>query len=149
VTRLIVFQVVGPCKTEVAQRPIPIDDCLADALEVWRAQSHYRADRDWFFANVNSSGRQPYWGQPILRNNIRPIAINLGIIGRLGWHTFRHTCSTLPRATGTDMKVMQELLRHASARVTPGTYTQAITDKKRRAQTKVVQLLVSKGTPKK
>ena len=45
-------------------------------------------------------------------------------------------------AVGDDIKVMQELLRHASARVTLDTYTQAIIDKKRKAQTKVVRLLV-------
>jgi integrase len=84
-----------------------------------------------------------------MRKIIRPVAINLGISGRLGWHTFRHTYSTLLRATGADIKVMQELLRHASARVTLDTYTQAITDKKRRAQTKVVRLLVSRETRKK
>jgi len=37
----------------------------------------------------------------------------------------------------------------ASARVTLDTYTQAITDKKRRAQTKVVRLLVGRETRKK
>jgi len=149
VTRSIVFQVVGPCKTEASQKPIPMDDCLAEALEVWRAQSQYRANGDWVFASVKSRGRWPYWGQPIMRKIIRPVAINLGISGRLGWHTFRHTYSTLLRATGADIKVMQELLRHASARVTLDTYTQAITDTKRRAQTKVVRLLVSRETRKK
>ena len=149
VTRSIVFQVVGPCKTEASQRSIPMDHCLAEALEVWRAQSHYCAESDWVFASENLGGRLPYWGQPIMRKIIRPAAINLGISGRLGWHTFRHTYSTLLRATGADIKVMQELLRHASARVTLDTYTQAITDKKRSAQTKVVRLLVSRETRKK
>ena len=149
VVRSIVFQVVGPCKTEASQRPIPMDDCLAEALEVWRAQSHYRAESDWVFASVKLRGRLPFWGQPIMRKVIRPIAIKLGISRRLGWHTFRHTYSTLLRATGADIKVMQELLRHASARVTLDTYTQAITDKKRRAQTKVVRLLVSREIQKK
>ena len=74
--------------------------------------------------------------------NNRHVAVKLGISGRLGWHTFRHTFSTLLRATGADIKVMQELLRHASARVTLDTYTQAVSDKKRRAQTKVVRLLI-------
>jgi integrase len=53
------------------------------------------------------------------------------------------------RATGADIKVMQELLRHASARVTLDTYTQAVTDRKRRAQTKVVRLLISGEARKK
>jgi integrase len=143
VIRSIVMQVVGPCKTEASQRSIPMDPCLAEALEVWRAQSHYHAEGDWVFASGKSRGRWPYWGQPIMRKSIRPIAIKLGISSRLGWHTFRHTYATLLRATGADIKVMQELLRHASARVTLDTYTQAVTDKKRKAQTKVVRLFTS------
>ena len=77
-----------------------------------------------------------------MHNVIRPAAVKLGISRRIGWHTFRHTYSTLLRATGADIKVMQELLRHASARVTLDTYTQAITEQKRDAQSAVVKLLV-------
>jgi integrase len=80
-----------------------------------------------------------------MRNIIRPAAVKLGISRRIGWHTFRHTYSTLLRATGADIKVMQELLRHASARVTLDTYTQAITEQKRHAQSAVVKLLVAFG----
>ena len=66
------------------------------------------------------------------------------------WRLFRprnsrHSYSTLLRATGADIKVMQKLLRHASARVTLDTYTQAITDQKRNAQSAVVKLLVAPG----
>src|SRR5215471_4927857 len=32
VTRSIVFQVVGPCKTEASQKPVPLDSRLAEAL---------------------------------------------------------------------------------------------------------------------
>jgi integrase len=35
------------------------------------------------------------------------------------------------RATGADIKAMQELLRHASAKVTLDKYTQAVTEQKR------------------
>jgi integrase len=79
VIRSIVMQVVGPCKTEASQRPIPMDHLLAEALEVWRAQSRYRAESDWVFASAKSRGRWPYWGQPIMRKTIRPVAIKLGI----------------------------------------------------------------------
>jgi len=39
---------------------------------------------------------------------------------------------------------MQELLRHASSRVTMDTYTQAITPAKRKVQSSVVGLFTSK-----
>jgi site-specific recombinase XerD len=77
-----------------------------------------------------------------MRHTIRPTAVELGISSRIGWHTFRHSFSTLLRATGADIKVMQELMRHASTRVTLDTYTQAVTEQKRKAQTAVVPLLL-------
>jgi len=141
VTRSIVMQVVGPCKTEASQKPIPLDRYLAEALMAWRQTTRYRAPDDWVFASPDTAGRRPYWGQCILRRFIRPAAEKVGITQKISWHTFRHTYSSLLRATKADIKVMQELLRHASIRVTLDTYTQAVTAHKREAQTKVIRLL--------
>jgi hypothetical protein len=44
--------------------------------------------------------------------------------------------------TGAEFKVMQELMRHSTIRVTLDTYTQAVTSEKRAAQTAVVALFV-------
>jgi integrase len=141
ITRSIVMQVVGPCKTEASQKPIPLDTHLAEALQVWREHTRYRAPDDWVFASPETGGRHPYWGQCLLRKFIRPAAARIGITRRIGWHTFRHTYSSLLRATGADIKVVQELLRHASSRVTLDTYTQAVTPHKRKAQSEVIRLL--------
>ena len=141
VTRSIVMQKVGPCKTEASQKPIPLDPCLAKTMRRWRKQCKYRGPDDWIFASPEVGGLQPYWGQPIMRKLVRPAAVKLGISAHLGWHTFRHTYSSLLRANRVDIKVMQELLRHASSRVTLDTYTQAVTSQKREAQSNVVQLL--------
>jgi TolB-like protein/DNA-binding winged helix-turn-helix (wHTH) protein len=54
--------------------------------------------------------------------------------------------SSLLRANKTDIKVTQELLRHASSRVTLDTYTQAITVQKRGAQSSVIRLLQASTT---
>jgi len=75
-----------------------------------------------------------------MRTIIRPAAAKIGITQNIGWHTFRHTYSSLLRASKTDIKVTQELLRHASSRVTLDTYTQAVTAQKRRAQSGVIRL---------
>jgi site-specific recombinase XerD len=64
----------------------------------------------------------------------------LGIEKRFGWHTFRHTYSTLLRSVGTEFKVMQELLRHSTLRSTLDVYTQAVTPAKHSAQAAVVSL---------
>jgi len=141
VTRSIVFQVVGPCKTEASQKPVPLDSRLADALKLWRDQTKYCKADDWVFASPAARGRKPYWGQCLMRTIIRPAASKIGITQHIGWHSFRHTYSSLLRANKTDIKVTQELLHHASSRVTLDTYAQAVTIQKRRAQSSVIRLL--------
>ena len=61
---------------------------------------------------------------------------------RIGWHTFRHTFSTILNANGENPKVIQELLRHANLKVTMDTYVQAVGDEKRNAQSKVVEMIM-------
>ena len=143
VTRSIVCGVVGPCKTESSQKPVPIHPAIVEALEKWKEHQRYRNPADWVFASGSRRGRLPYWGQAILRKYIRPRAQELGIEKKFGWHTFRHTYSTLLRSVGTEFKVMQELLRHSSLRSTLDVYTQAITPAKQAAQAAVMSLVFS------
>jgi integrase len=132
--------------TEASQKPVPLDPRLAEALHTWRRYTRYRAADDWVFASPAVRGQKPYWGQCLMRTIIRPAATKVGITQHIGWHTFRHTYSSLLRANRTDIKVTQELLRHASSRVTLDTYTQAVTVQKRRAQSSVIRLLQASTT---
>jgi hypothetical protein len=61
---------------------------------------------------------------------------------RKGWHTFRHTCSTMLRSLGVDVKVQQELLPHVDIQTTMDIYTQAVSDAKREANSTVVRMVV-------
>lgn len=143
VTRSIVYGVVGPCKTESSQKPVPVHPRLADALSDWRKQCVYTKPDDWVFASRRYRGRRPCWGQAILRKYVRPVAQRVGIQKCIGWHTFRHTYSTLLRSVGTEFKVMQELLRHSTVRSTLDVYTQAVTSAKHAAQAAVLSLVFS------
>jgi integrase len=143
VARSIVHGFVGPCKTESSQKPVPIHPLVCTALVKWRKRSEYRQPEDWVFASRHSRGEKPYWGQAILQKYLRPAALELGIEKRFGWHTFRHTYSTLLRSVGTEFKVMQELLRHSTLRSTLDVYTQAITPAKQNAQAAVMSLVFS------
>jgi integrase len=143
VARSIVHGFVGPCKTESSQKPVPIHPLVTEALDKWKSQSAYRQPEDWVFASRHSDGRLPYWGQAILHKYLRPAARELGIEKRFGWHTFRHTYSTLLRSVGTEFKVMQELLRHSTIRSTLDVYTQPITPAKQNAQAAVMALVFS------
>jgi len=54
---------------------------------------------------------------------------------------FRHTFSSILKANGEDVKVVQELFRHNTSRMTLDTYTQALSPDKRAAQGKVVSMI--------
>jgi integrase len=150
VVRSIVYGVVGPYKTESSQKPVPVHQTVLNALIEWRQVCRYNKSGDWVFASRRHRGRTPIWGQAILRRYIRPVAERAGIQTQFGWHTFRHTYSTLLRSVGTEFKVMQELLRHSTLRSTLDVYTQAITPAKHAAQAAVLSLVFSgaaSGTP--
>jgi integrase len=107
VTRSIVYGVVGPCKTESSQKPVPLHPLLADALSRWREQCAYTKPDDWVFASKRYGGRRPYWGQAILRKYVRPVAQKVGIQKRIGWHSFRHYADrlTIPVKTSAGPRI--------------------------------------------
>jgi hypothetical protein len=105
---------VGETKTEGSARPLPINPGLASHLRELYKCSAYKASGDWVFAN--DAGR-PRWQETILQRQLKPAASRAGL-GKIGWHTFRHTYSTMLRSAGTDIKVQQELLRHANIQTT-------------------------------
>ena len=96
------------------------------------------------FASIRMKGKQPLWPDSMMSRNIQPAARKVGILKRIGWHTFRHTLATVLKANGEDVKVVQELLRHANSRITLDVYTQALTPAKREAQSKVANQILPK-----
>ena len=142
VTRSIVYGVVGPCKTESSQRPVPIHPILTEALVHWKKSAGYTQPNDWVFASKRYRGRRPIWGQAILRKYIRPVAQRVGIEKQFGWHTFRHTFSSILHDAGTNMAVQKELLRHANIQTTMNLYTQAVSPAKREAVHQVARMLL-------
>jgi len=66
------------------------------------------------------------------------------VFGRpIGWHSFRHSYSSMLRQLGVDAKVQQELLRHADIRTTINVYTRAVSEQKRATHSKVVQMVLA------
>jgi integrase len=60
---------------------------------------------------------------------------------KIGWHTFRHTYSTMLRSLGVDMKVQQELLRQADIQTTMTSIPKAVLGAKREANSKVMRMV--------
>ena len=142
VTRSVVSGVVGVCKTEASRKPVPLVSAVAEDLWLWKQAALYKRPEDWVFASLKMKGTKPMRPGMILKRYIQPAAQRAGIHKRIGWHTFRHTYSTLLKANGEDVKVVQELLRHANIKITMDTYTQALSPAKRDAQRRVATMIL-------
>ena len=88
---------------------------------------------------AGATGKPP-WKDGILADHLKPAATKAGI-GNIGWHTFRHTYSTLLHSLGATPAVQKELLRHADIRTTLDVYTHAVSEEKREAASKVAHAL--------
>jgi integrase len=133
----------GETKTECSRRPVPLHPFVLEALMMWREQSPYKQPGDFLFASVRLNGAKPLSPDSLLKRSIRPALERAGIVGKtIGWHNFRHSLATNLRAMGVDVKVAQELLRHANSRTTLDIYTRAVSQQKRDANAQVVQLML-------
>jgi integrase len=140
----LVDQVIGRTKTEASQRPLPMDSRIATLLRRWRGVSKYIHPLNYVFATDSNRagrkrGKQPLWLAKVMQYHIQPTARALGITKRVGWHTLRHSLATSLHRNGEEIKVVQELLRHSSCKITLDIYAQAVTADKRRAQSRVTQ----------
>jgi integrase len=143
--RSVVNQNVGKLKTVASGKPVALDPDLSIALAKLQAVSPFNQPGDWVFASPASGGKKPYWPDMALNRHVRPAATKLGIGKRIGWHTFRRTYASLLKSSGADVKVVQESLRHANARITMELYAQALTPDKRKAQSKVIRMILPKA----
>jgi integrase len=94
-------------------------------------------------ASPNKASESPLRPTAVLENYIKPAALRAGLGSDIGWHTFRHTYSSTLRQLGVDLKVQQELLRHADVRTTMNVYTQAVSEQKRAAHSRVVRMVLA------
>jgi integrase len=136
---------VGDCKTEASRRAVPVGERVAADLWLWKETSKYAKPDDWVFASRRIQGRRPFWPRVVMQKVIRPAAERAGLRKVIGWHAFRHSYSTLLVANGENVKVVQELMRHASSRFTLDIYAQARTAKQQ-AQRRLVQMILVEGT---
>lgn len=134
VTHSIFRNVEGETKTAASHKPVPLPPIVVEELKNWKACSPYRAQMDYLFPSIQKNGAKPLQPDMILKRHVRPALERLGIKKKIGWHSFRHGMSNLLRQCGVDIKVAQDLLRHANARITMDIYQQTITPERRRAQ---------------
>ena len=121
-----------------------MDEHIAHVLMGWRQESVYTKPEDGFGLPHTNKAWSPM--APDHHETIHPAGgAAAGITKRIGWHTFRHTFSTLMASLGVEAKVVQELMRHASFRTTMDSYTQALDEPKRQAQKRLADLIMQTG----
>jgi integrase len=145
VRRSVVMMVAGLPKTEASAKDVPLDATLAESLLKLRLSSPYNKPVDWVFASPRMKGKQPYWPDALWKRYGRVGVTKAGIAKRVAFHTFRHTFTTLLTQNGEDVKVVQELLRHANSRITLDLYAQAGMAEKRLAQSRLVKQVLKRG----
>ncbi len=132
---------VDEVKTTNSNRNLPVHAALASLLLEYKKETAADAKISaWLFPSPYGTGK-PRWPWTIQRTHLLPAGISAGL-GRIGWHTFRHSYSTMLHALHVDLKVQQELLRHADIRTTMNVYTQAMPDAMRRANSRVVEMVL-------
>jgi integrase len=147
VTRSIYRNVIGKPKTAASKKPVPLHPIVAAELKLWRAESTYRADSDFLFPSDRKKGELPLRPDMILKRYIRPVLAEMGVDKRIGWHSFRHGLATMLRQKNVDLKVAQDILRHANSRILIDIYQQAVTDEKREAQDRALKGFLGPAFP--
>jgi integrase len=140
IQRSMVQGEINDTKTEASQKYLPVGAELMELLLNLKARTFYHTDADYVFAGDTG---QPRWPGIMLTDHIKPAAMRAGI-GKIGWHTLRHTYSTLLHELGAPLAVQKELLRHADIQTTINLYTQAVCKTKRQAAEKVQSILLGK-----
>ena len=120
------------------ERVVPVGRLARDALQAWLAPSGRgalaperwarRGDQEAVFLNTRGGrlSRQGAWGV------VRHYGDRVGLGERLTPHVLRHSCATHMLDHGADIRVVQELLGHASISTTQ-VYTKVSTERLRKA----------------
>ena len=90
-------------------------------------------------------GRVSSQAQAVWRRYGRPAVKAAKIQNRVGFHTFRHTYTTLLTQNNEEVKVVTGALRRANSRITLDLYAQADMPNKRLVQSKLVRMVLNKG----
>jgi integrase len=126
---------VGPAKTENSEASLPLAPEIVDVLGNWLSITPHRAATDWVFASQKGGLLD---GDKMRKEVLQPAAARAGV-GKIGWHSLRHSFATALDSAGARMKVAQVLMRHANIATTMDVYTGVLERDKREAAGRVAR----------
>ncbi len=118
---------IGPAKTPNSEAALPLAPEVVSALSGWLPEARYRLETDFVFASARGGPRD---ADKLREDVLQPAADRAGL-GKIGWHSLRHSFATALDAAGARMKVAQQLMRHSSITTTMDIYTEAMERDKR------------------
>lgn len=131
---------IGPAKTPYSEAALPLAPEVVSALGSWFAQAHYRTETDFVFPSARGGPRD---ADKLREKVLQPAADRAGL-GKIGWHSLRHSFATALDVAGARMKVAQELMRHSSITTTMDIYTGAAERDKRETAGRVATAVLGK-----
>lgn len=143
-----------PPKSPAALRTLPLPPVVADQLAAWqRRQAAHAAAAGpawqavpWQPVFTTAVGTPPLDERAVHRAFKRLLAAAgpaVGVSPTLRVHDLRYACATLLLAEGTPLKLIQELLGHASAHLTLSTYSHVLPQLTRDAAQRMHALLTA------
>jgi integrase len=142
IERAVVDGRVDDVKTKASRKRLPLDETLAVALKSWKLKTNFSADSDYVFASLSKLGKQPLHGYTAQRDQLSPAALRAGL-GRLGWHSLRHSYRTWLEETGASVSVQKELMRHSTISMTMDGYGRGVASANREANSRLVGMLLN------
>ena len=138
---IIESRVYERTKTEASTAELPLDDDLIQLLLDWRGKSKFNRDTDWVWASPHRGGELPYHFQSMQKEHFVPASLKAGL-GKIGWHTFRHTYRSWLNAIGTPLGVQKDLMRHSNITTTANVYGAGVVDAMREFNSQVVKRVI-------
>jgi integrase len=124
---------VGPAKTENSEATLPLAPQVISALGNWLAEASYRSEKDFVFPSARGGPRD---ADKLREKVLQPAAERAGL-GKIRWHSLRHSFATALETAKARMKVAQELMRHSSITTTMNVDTGTIERRKRKTAGRV------------
>jgi len=123
-------------KTKASERQFELSPLHVRWLRSYLSNRKVRSD--WLFPSAAGTVLND---RNLMRREVEPVCKNL-TIPRFGWHSLRHTHTTVQHNNRTPVAVTQAILGHTSLNTTM-IYAHALTDAKREALAKVGEVLFS------
>jgi integrase len=124
---------LGVPKTTASGASLPLDATLSGILAVWKPKTE---DSEWIFPSERTGGVRS--ASALLTKGIKPAARKAGL-GRVTWHTLRHSCRTWLDSEGASVGTQKDLLRHADISTTMNRYGRALPPEMKKGHQRIVK----------